>query len=251
MEQNVYKALLAVYNATIDKPLVINIKGLFGAENAVYAGNAVTILSHMGLIRGNQTRPRAYQWIGTRPSISMAQEFMRYAKDYINGYNRKNVSKAESVAKDITSKASVKANNKFTLPFMVGDVVHYYDASSYKVTEIDHEKQVVIGVRASSMAEHKFSFNNAKQFLSFKPYTLTNGGFTQEREIDYNTWVGKKCLFWDSEHWNGSVIAEYGGYDTDLGKPHHQDHTNLLWENARLLDEDEVRIINNIMSRKN
>lgn len=250
MEQKVFKALLAVFNATIDKPLVINIKGIFEAENAVYAGNAVTILARMELIRGNQTRPRAYQWIGGRPSIKMAQEFMTYAKEYINGYNRKNVIKSESVANDITSKASVKANNKVALPFRVGDMVHYYDASSYKITEIDHEKQVVIGVRASSMVEHKFSFNNAKQFLSFKPYSLMSGGFTQEREIDYNTWVGKKCLFWDDD--GTTKIGEYGEYDTtDSDEYLHRDVNSLGWEHVRLLDEDEVKIIENIYSRKN
>lgn len=250
MEQNVFKALLAVYNATIDKPLVINIKGLFEAENAVYAGNAATILARMELIRGNQTRPRAYQWIGGRPSIKMAQEFMTYAKEYINGYNRKNVTKSESVAKDITSRASVKVNNKVALPFRVGDVVHYYDASSYRIVEIDHTSQVVVGVRIGSTSTHKFSFNNAKQFLSFKPYSLMSGGFTQEREIDYNTYVGKLCLMWDDD--GATVIREYGEYDTtDSDTPLHRDVEGLGWEHVRLLDEDEVKIIENIYSRKN
>lgn len=73
--------------------------------------------------------------------------------------------------------------------------------------------------------------------LSFTEYTLNN--FSQERQIDYNEWVGKWCMFWD--HVDESYIIRK--FSTFLGVNRFVCSYNSSWKYCKLLTEEQVKIL--------
>ena len=74
--------------------------------------------------------------------------------------------------------------------------------------------------RESYTDEGKSNISDAYRSLSFTEYDLINGGFSQERPINYNDYIGKWGKFWNDDfedfedYYVISKLKEYKSGDT-------------------------------------
>lgn len=73
--------------------------------------------------------------------------------------------------------------------------------------------------------------------LSFTEYTLD--GFSQERPINYDEWVGRWCWFWDGVEGNG-YVSKYKQYFNDMTYKHQSEHGERHSE-VKLLSETVIK----------
>lgn len=90
-------------------------------------------------------------------------------------------------------------------------------------------------------ADGSFKIGSNLQILSFTEYDLVNGGFSQERIIDYSEYIGKYCKFWNKDKYN-TVIDRFVGYDDSRTK--FFESTFDYYENFEPLTEEQIEILN-------
>jgi len=89
----------------------------------------------------------------------------------------------------------------------------------------------------------KYEYSSEAPRLSFTEYDLVNGGFSQERLIDYNEYIGKWGKFW-----NGSskvvidTLAEIkdGKYGRVVFNPRV---TSIYCDNFEPLTEEQLKVL--------
>ena len=125
----------------------------------------------------------------------------------------------------------------FDFNFKWGTVVHIEKLSVYTI-EVKFDDYID---KMSFTIDGKFIYNDSLPRLSFTEYDLVNGGFSQERKIDYNDYIGKYCKFWNKDKHN-TVIDRFVGYDDCRIK--FFESTFDYYENFEPLTEEQIEILN-------
>lgn len=85
------------------------------------------------------------------------------------------------------------------------------------------------------------------QMLSFTEYTLQ--GFTQEKPVNYNDYVGKWGKFWDTAYKNTVIIAKLSSYQLENHYRSFRCYTygedsDMGYTNFEPLTEEQTKILN-------
>lgn len=120
-----------------------------------------------------------------------------------------------------------------------GEIVHLY---SDNWEEVDNNYTVcVVKFDSSEELEH-FTKYLATKMLSFTEYTLQ--GFSQEKPINYEEYIGKWGKFWDDneERVVIDILAEIESekYDKIMFVPYI---TNMYYDNFEPLTEEQLKIL--------
>lgn len=78
------------------------------------------------------------------------------------------------------------------------------------------------------------------QMLSFTEYTLQ--GFSQERLVNYEEYIGKWGVFWD-RRCNGYYISKLKGIDINNGFTEFVDSDSGKWDKFRPLTDEQIKIL--------
>ena len=91
-------------------------------------------------------------------------------------------------------------------------------------------------------ANGSFKIGNNLPTLSFTEYDLVNGGFSQERTIDYNEYIGKWGRFFDKNetHIDIDKLVDYHGSSADAPFESRFAH----YSNFEPLTEEQIEILN-------
>lgn len=115
----------------------------------------------------------------------------------------------------------VKIENEFESPVIV-DFDRYEDISlCYKF-------------------DGRYSSNSALKRLSFTEYTLQ--GFSQEKPINYEEYVGKWGVFWD-KWWDGYYISKLKGIYINNGFTEFIDSASGKWDKFKPLTDEQIKIL--------
>ena len=92
-----------------------------------------------------------------------------------------------------------------------------------------------------------YTKKSATQMLSFTEYTLQ--GFSQERPINYDDYIGKWGKFWDTAYENTVIIAKLSSYR--LENPYRSfrcytygEDSDMGYTNFEPLTEEQTKILN-------
>lgn len=130
--------------------------------------------------------------------------------------------------------------------FKVGDKVFDIFYGWGEVKEIQEEGIHVIRVDFDNYSTNytkdgKDYHTHLSPILSFTEYDLVNGGFSQERPINYSNYIGKYCKFWNKDKHN-TVIDRFVSYDNSKTK--FFESTFDYYENFEPLTEEQIEILN-------
>ena len=105
----------------------------------------------------------------------------------------------------------MNATNNQKQIFQVGDRVYDFQFGWVTIYSL-RDKEIVIKTDETEM----FSFKNdaIRNRLSFTEYTLS--GFSQERPINYNDYIGKWGFFWDEPKTNMPIVAKLKDFSQKL-----------------------------------
>lgn len=126
--------------------------------------------------------------------------------------------------------------------FKVGDTVYHGGFGEGKVVEINvlfiHPLLVQFAHGEESFTlDGKFNINDIHPTLSLTPYTLQ--GFSQERPIDYNDYIGKWGRFWDGEEDVENIVIR----KLRSSSPTFMDNNGTSWELFQPLSDEAVEIM--------
>lgn len=118
-----------------------------------------------------------------------------------------------------------------------GEIVHTYSDNWEEVD--DNYTVCVVKFDSSEELEH-FTKYLATKTLSFTEYSLQ--GFTQEKPINYEEYVGKWGVFWD-RRFNGYYISKLKGLDVNNGFTEFVDSDSGKWNKFRPLTDEQIKIL--------
>ena len=81
----------------------------------------------------------------------------------------------------------------------------------------------------------------ATQMLSFTEYTLQ--GFSQERSMNYNDYIGKWGKFWDNDK-NHIILDKLDSYIDNIFEDCFFKSKNSCYKNFEPLTEEQIKILN-------
>lgn len=130
--------------------------------------------------------------------------------------------------------------------FKVGDKVFDIFYGWGEVKDIQEEGTHVVRVDFNNYSQNytrdgKDYHTHLSPILSFTEYDLVNGGFSQERQINYNEYIGKYCKFWNKDT-NNTVIDRFVGYDDSKEK--FFESTFDYYLNFEPLTEEQLKVLN-------
>ena len=94
--------------------------------------------------------------------------------------------------------------------------------------------------RESYTDEGKSNISDAYRSLSFTEYDLINGGFSQERPINYNDYIGKWGKFWNDNK-ERFIIGKLLYYSKDRDDPFESEFN--WFENFEPLTEEQIKVL--------
>jgi len=118
-----------------------------------------------------------------------------------------------------------------------GEIVHLYSDNWEEVD--DNYTVCVVKFDSSEELEH-FTKYLATKTLSFTEYTLQ--GFSQERLVNYEEYIGKWGVFWD-RRFNGYYISKLKGINVDNGFTDFIDSDSGKWDKFRPLTDEQIKIL--------
>ena len=118
-----------------------------------------------------------------------------------------------------------------------GEIVHTYSDNWEKVD--DNYTVCVVKFDSSKEIIH-FTKYLATKMLSFTEYTLQ--GFTQEKPVNYEEYVGKWGKFWDYDFKKSCIIGKLCRYHSEDSKPFKV--TSLHFEYFEPLSEEQIKTLN-------
>ena len=118
-----------------------------------------------------------------------------------------------------------------------GEIVHTYSDNWEKVD--DNYTVCVVKFDSSKEIIH-FTKYLATKILSFTEYTLQ--GFSQEKPINYEYYVGKWGVFWD-KRFNGYYISKLKEIDVNNGFTEFVDSDSGKWDKFRPLTKEQIKIL--------
>lgn len=140
--------------------------------------------------------------------------------------------------------------------FKVGDEVYDFEFGWGVVTVIAvcgfypvkvKFKSITNPIYFTSDGKKEYAFGTPR--LSFTQYNLTDGGFSQERPISYDDYIGKWGKFWDTAYENTVIIAKLSSYR--LENPYRSfrcytygEDSDMGYTNFEPLTEEQSKILN-------
>ena len=118
-----------------------------------------------------------------------------------------------------------------------GEIVHTYSDNWEEVD--DNYTVCVVKFESSEELEH-FTKYLATKMLSFTEYTLQ--GFTQEKPVNYEDYIGKWGVFWD-KRFNGYYISKLKEIDVNNGFTEFVDSDSGKWDKFRPLTKEQIKIL--------
>ena len=132
--------------------------------------------------------------------------------------------------------------------FKVGDRVFDIHFGWGEVKTILTEGSHTIHVKFVNGIDYNFT-KDGKSFeksinptLSFTEYNLTEGGFSQKRPINYEEYIGKWGVFWDTNPQHFRIMGKLVGYIQNSKKPFKGISHNFRYFEP--LTEEEVKMLN-------
>ena len=126
----------------------------------------------------------------------------------------------------------------FDIRFGWGTVKHIEkDEDSYFPVNVlfDDDKNQNSKFYTAGHSDEKYS-----NLLSFTEYTLQ--GFSQERLVNYEEYIGKWGVFWD-RRCNGYYISKLKEIDVNNGFTEFVDSDSGKWDKFRPLMEEQIKIL--------
>ena len=117
-----------------------------------------------------------------------------------------------------------------------GEIVHTY---SDNWEEVDDNYTVCVVRFESSEGLVHFTKYLATKMLSFTEYTLQ--GFTQEKPINYDDYIGKWGKFWDDDK-KEFIVSKLLNYDPDFVSYPFESSTDSF-QNFELLTEEQIKAL--------
>lgn len=118
-----------------------------------------------------------------------------------------------------------------------GEIVHTYSDNWEEVD--DNYTVCVVKFESSEELEH-FTKYLATKMLSFTEYTLQ--GFTQEKPVNYEEYVGKRGKFWDSDK-DVLLIGKLLAYDNTEYEGYPFENEFGYYANFEPLTEEEIKVL--------
>lgn len=119
-----------------------------------------------------------------------------------------------------------------------GTIVKYNATQNYPI-EVEFDKDDLEELIYYTKYGKDYKLNDAG-LLSFTEYDLVNGGFSQERPINYEEYIGKWGKFWNDnpEYFTIGILKGYeqGGY-----KPFQS--ISLDFQNFEPLTDEQIKIL--------
>lgn len=119
-----------------------------------------------------------------------------------------------------------------------GTIVKYNATQNYPI-EVEFDKDDLEELIYYTKYGKDYKLNDAG-LLSFTEYDLVNGGFSQERPINYEKYIGKWGKFWNDnpEYFTIGILKGYeqGGY-----KPFQS--ISLDFQNFEPLTDEQIKIL--------
>ena len=132
--------------------------------------------------------------------------------------------------------------------FKVGDKVFDIRFGWGEVKEIQEEGVHLVRVDFDNCSSNytkdgKGYYTDLSSMLSFTEYDLVNGGFSQERQINYHDYVGKWGKFWNEG--DKVVIDTLAEIDTEeYGRMVFGPYiTNMYYDNFEPLTEEQIKVL--------
>ena len=132
--------------------------------------------------------------------------------------------------------------------FKIGDRVFDIRFGWGEVKEIQEEGIHVVRVdfdncSSSYTKDGKGYHTDLSPLLSFTEYDLVNGGFSQERPINYDDYEGKWGAFWDSNK-DILLIGKLSAYDNTENEDHPFENEFGYYANFEPLTEEQIKVLN-------
>ena len=131
--------------------------------------------------------------------------------------------------------------------FKVGDEVYDFEFGYGTVADISRGGFYNIKVNFETKAktiyftrDGKYEHGDEIPRLSFTEYDLINGGFSQEKPVNYEKYVGKWGKFWDSNK-DILVIGKLLAYDTIERHPFENEFE--YYANFEPLTEEQIKVL--------
>ena len=118
-----------------------------------------------------------------------------------------------------------------------GEIVHTY---SDNWEEVDDNYTVCVVKFDSSEELQHFTKYLATKTLSFTEYTLQ--GFTQEKPVNYEEYVGKRGKFWDSDK-DVLLISKLLAYDNTEYEGYPFENEFGYYANFEPLTEEQIKVL--------
>lgn len=118
-----------------------------------------------------------------------------------------------------------------------GEIVHTYSDNWEEVD--DNYTVCVVRFDSSEELEH-FTKYLATKMLSFTEYTLQ--GFTQEKPVNYEKYVGKRGKFWDSDK-DVLLISKLLAYDNTEYEGYPFENEFGYYANFEPLTEEQIKVL--------
>jgi len=118
-----------------------------------------------------------------------------------------------------------------------GEIVHLYSDNWEEVDDI--YTVCVVRFESSEELEH-FTKYLATKMLSFTEYTLQ--GFTQEKPVNYEEYVGKRGKFWDSDK-DVLLICKLLAYDNTEYEGYPFENEFGYYANFEPLTEEQIKVL--------
>ena len=118
-----------------------------------------------------------------------------------------------------------------------GEIVHLY---SDNWEEVDDNYTVCVVKFDSSKEIIHFTKYLATKMLSFTEYTLQ--GFTQEKPVNYEEYVGKWGKFWDSDK-DILLIGKLLAYDNTENEGYPFENEFGYYANFEPLTEEQIKVL--------
>lgn len=129
--------------------------------------------------------------------------------------------------------------------FKVGDRVYDFNFGWGTVVNTERTSLYIVEVKFDNCIDNvsytidgKFVYRDSLPRLSFTKYDFVNGGFSQERPINYEDYVGKWGKFWNDE--KECTISKLEGYSSEG----FRSTTSIaLYEYFEPLTEEQIKVL--------
>ena len=131
-----------------------------------------------------------------------------------------------------------KGDRVFDIRYGWGTIVKYNATQNYPI-EVEFDKDDLEELIYYTKYGKDYKLNDAG-LLSFTEYDLVNGGFSQERPINYNDYIGKWGKFWNDNP-KYFTIGILKGYEQDSHKPFQS--VSLDFQNFQPLTDEQIKVL--------